>query len=347
METSQGEARAQPFQFTGKGTEYFRIWIVNLALTILTLGIYSAWAKVRRLQYFYRNTSLAGASFDYHGRPLAILKGRVIAVGLLLLYNVAGTFNVALGFAMLAVLLANVPWLVQRSIAFKLANTSYRGLRFRFAGAMGGAYKAFLLWPFLGYVTLLLLMPKAHLEIKRYQHNNSRYGASSFRFDAGAGPFYLLYLKAFGMLLLLFGAFGLLLWGLATGPAEGVKDTQIAWFAIGMLAFYLLLFLVIGPWFAARMQNLVWNSTSLEAHAFSSDVRARDLFAIYFTNFIAIVLTLGLYKPFADIRLARYRLQNMALLAQGDLDAFVAAQQEAVSATGEEAADVFDVDISF
>src|SRR5688572_25368406 len=54
----------QHAQFTGTGREYFQIWIVNLLLTIVTLGIYSAWAKVRRLQYFYRHTRLAGAGFD-------------------------------------------------------------------------------------------------------------------------------------------------------------------------------------------------------------------------------------------------------------------------------------------
>ena len=48
--------RAEQLHFTGSGTEYFGIWIVNLLLTIVTLGIYSAWAKVRRLQYFYRHT---------------------------------------------------------------------------------------------------------------------------------------------------------------------------------------------------------------------------------------------------------------------------------------------------
>lgn len=41
-----------PFRFTGTGSEYFRIWIVNWLLTLLTLGIYSAWAKVRRIQFF-------------------------------------------------------------------------------------------------------------------------------------------------------------------------------------------------------------------------------------------------------------------------------------------------------
>ena len=67
--------------FTGSGAGYFGIWIVNLLLTIVTLGIYSAWAKVRRLQYFYRHTELAGSSFDFHGSPARILIGRVIALG--------------------------------------------------------------------------------------------------------------------------------------------------------------------------------------------------------------------------------------------------------------------------
>ena len=85
-----GPPREEAFSFTGSGSEYFRIWIVNLILSVVTLGIYSAWAKVRRLEYLYRNTRVAGASFDYHGRPLAILKGRIIAVLLFGGYTAAG-----------------------------------------------------------------------------------------------------------------------------------------------------------------------------------------------------------------------------------------------------------------
>ncbi|HAG47009.1 MAG TPA: DUF898 domain-containing protein, partial [Gammaproteobacteria bacterium] len=70
-----------PVEFTGSGGEYFRIWIVNLVLTILTLGIYSAWAKVRTKRYFYRNTIIGGSPFEYHARPIQILKGRAIVVG--------------------------------------------------------------------------------------------------------------------------------------------------------------------------------------------------------------------------------------------------------------------------
>ena len=75
-------AQSYRFEFDAHGGEYFRIWIVNLLLTIVTLGIYSAWAKVRKLQYLYGHTRLAGSAFGYHGEPLKILRGRLIAAAL-------------------------------------------------------------------------------------------------------------------------------------------------------------------------------------------------------------------------------------------------------------------------
>jgi len=58
--------RTYPFEFHGKTGEYFKIWIVNLFLTIVTLYVYSAWAKVRTKRYFYGNTTVDGSSFEYH-----------------------------------------------------------------------------------------------------------------------------------------------------------------------------------------------------------------------------------------------------------------------------------------
>lgn len=352
---SSGMAQAVAFKFSGRGGEYFRIWIVNLALTILTLGIYSAWAKVRRLQYFYRNTSLAGSSFDYHGAPLAILKGRIIAVVLLVFYNVAGGLDPFLGLGAFALLMLFVPWLIQRSLRFKLHNSSYRGLRLGFDGTAGGAYRVFLFWPLLAYVTLGLLMPLAHQRIKAYQHGSSRYGAERFRFFAAEGGFFSIYFKLLGLVVLLGIGMavlvGTVMGGMSVLDMQGAdQDRQAVIFGMAMLVifgFYLAAFMVLGPWFSARIQNLVWNGTALGAHSFFSDVRARDLFVIYLTNFIGIVLTLGLYKPFADLRLAGYRLQHMALSLKGSLDEIVAGQRHDVNAAGEEAADLFDFDISF
>jgi hypothetical protein len=72
--TLQTQPEIYRFEFRGKAGEYFRIWIVNVVLSILTLGIFSAWAKVRARRYFYGNTYLNGSSFDYHADPVKNFK---------------------------------------------------------------------------------------------------------------------------------------------------------------------------------------------------------------------------------------------------------------------------------
>jgi uncharacterized membrane protein YjgN (DUF898 family) len=333
--------------FSGSGSEYFRIWITNTFLSIITLGIYSAWAKVRRTRYFYGCTSLAGASFEYHGRPVAILKGRILALVLMVAYQVASGSTRALAAVLFVAVLAGMPWLIWKSLQFRLYNSSYRGLRFGFAGNAAGAYIAYLLWPALASFTGLLLAPFAHQRIKQYQHTGSRYGATRFDFNAGVGSFYLTYLKAFLVLLagvavlsLLFGS-GLAAIARRGSMAPGAYGGVLAF----LLALYAWIFLVI-PLFSALMQNLVWNHTSIGPHRFECRVSVSRVLFIAVTNLLGIVCTLGLYTPYAKIRMMKYRIEAVALLAAGSLEDFVADAQAQAGATGEGMADLLDIDLA-
>ena len=354
MDDNASQATPQPqmlpFEFSGKGSEYFSIWIVNVALTIVTFGIYSAWAKVRKLQYLYRNTSLAGSSFDYHGNPLGILKGRMIALGALVAVQAGLQFAPGLGFVLILALAAVMPWMIKRSLQFKLYNSSYRGLRFGFTGATSGAYRVFLGLTLAAGLTLGLLWPYAHQQIKQYQHSNSRFGQTSFGFTAPAGAFYQTYFIA-GLLGIVF----LVLLGILaastivsifTGGGANYSPVTIILITLLMLGFLGLYQALIGPFIQARLQNVIWNNTNLGPHQFLSTVSARKMIFITFTNLLLIVLTLGLYKPFATIRLLRYQLASMSFVPQGSLDNFVANQLQQQSATGEETAEMFDIDIS-
>ncbi|HVT34803.1 MAG TPA: YjgN family protein [Nevskiaceae bacterium] len=339
----------QRLRFTGDGGEYFQIWIVNLLLTVLTLGIYSAWAKVRRLRYFYRNTELAGARFEYHGDPIAILKGRMIALGLLLAYQFAPRVSMRL-FALVLLLLAVVmPWLLRQSFRFRMHNSSWRGLRFSFHGSVAEAYTSFLVLPIFSLITLYLGAPLMHQRIKQYQHGNARYGSERFGFHATAGNFYGAYWIIMLLFLLLIIAGGVVS-GMAIAAASaghGGKPNASAVLG-GMLWMFGVIvagFLAIGPLWLARIQNLVWNNTTLGAHRFESKVHAGRLIWITLTNFIGIVVTLGLFRPWADVRVARYLLESVALLPASSLDEFVAGQEQAMGAVGQEAADLFDIDI--
>lgn len=346
MNTQQQQEHA--LKFTGDGWEYFNIWIINLLLTIATFGFYSAWAKVRRLQYFYRNTRLADASFDYHGTPLAILKGRLIAGGLFLFYYMDGNL-------MLMILIAAaMPWLFVRSLRFKLHNTSYRGLRFAFAGNGNEAYKVFLLFPFLTFFSLILLAPFTHQRLKQYQHRNSRFGATSFNFEASASKFYVIYLNALGSMIIvgivggiLFGILSPILFtaGKALLPELSPPALQFAGMALVSTLPYTI-FLFAAAYLAANLYNLVWSSTTLGGHTFISRMKVRGYFWIKFTNLLGILVTLGLFIPFAAVRMMRYKLENMRMLASANLSDFVAGPEQLASATGQEITEMFDMDIS-
>lgn len=338
--------QALRMRFTGSGSEYFRIWIVNLLLTIVTLGIYSAWAKVRTLQYFYRNTQLAGASFDYHGSPIAILKGRAIIFVLAFAFQILGHSSPTLSMVFLALLAAAFPWLLVRSLRFRMANSSYRGLRFAFTGKDAEGYMVFLVWPILSVLSAYLLAPLAHQRFKRYQHRNTRFGTTSFDFSGTPGNFYGVYLRTFGLALLAFVAAGIVIavLGVSIGKTQGAAGRAIV-IALTVVAMYAAM-LFLAPYYMSRLQNVVWNHTTLGAHRFQSQVGAGKLFWIYVSNAVMIVVTLGLFTPFARVRTLRYKLDSVTLLAAGSLDTFVAGEATKVGALGDAAVDWYDIDIA-
>ena len=193
----------------------------------------------------------------------------------------------------------------------------------------------------LGYALLFLLWPYLHFRFKKYQHANSALGNTRSAFAGKVARFYLYYAIALAVLtvaaVLVFGTMGLLARGRGTG----------SFFAIGagVLLFYVVL-IALGPYVAARVQNHVWNSTRIGPVGFESAVRARKMIWILLTNLVLIVLTLGLFTPFAAVRATRYRVESVTVLSDDDLTNFVGASAAEVAAVGEGAADLFDVDFA-
>lgn len=181
-------------EFTGKATEYFGIWIVNLLLTVLTLGIYSAWAKVRRKKYFYNNTLIESVGFDYHAKPISILKGRVIAFIFFIGYAFGGQMHPLLPLLFVGLFFLALPWLVVRSSLFNARNTSHRGLRFDFVGKVGEAVRVFILLPIASAFSLWLAVPYAAHQKNKFLMGKHKFGLSQFGMKATVGSFYKVYL---------------------------------------------------------------------------------------------------------------------------------------------------------
>jgi uncharacterized membrane protein YjgN (DUF898 family) len=75
---------------------------------------------------------------------------------------------------------------------------------------------------------------------------------------------------------------------------------------------------------------------------------ARRMAWIYFSNALAIVASVGLAIPWASVRTARYRADNMMAIAEEDLAGLLAGQRTSdLAATGSEAADILDLGFGF
>lgn len=341
------EPREINFVFHGTAKEYFGIWIVNTLLKIVTLGIYTPWAKVRKRSYFYGCTQLDGMNFDYLANPIALLKGWLLGAVLFLLYSLGANFSPILSMVIGALVFILMPWVIVRSRLFNNRNSAHRNIRFNFYPDYKGAYFAYLLLPLLTPLTLGLLTPYMLFRQKQFLVGNNSFGKTPFKFFATSKDYYLLCLRGLGLVVLLviggFAMFGSLL-----PMLQGLGSNAGA--AVPLLAFvipfvFISGYLLVVLYYYVRLTNLTWNSTRLGKHRFTSNLKVLEICWIFFSSGLAIIISFGLLTPWATIRLTRYRLQNMSVIAHGDLEEFETANRADVSAAAEEIGDIFGMDI--
>lgn len=338
------------FHFSGAAREYFGIWIVNTVLKILTFGVYSAWAKVRKRRWFYGNTRLDGQIFEYLADPKALFKGWLIGVGALMLYSAAGKIDPLLTAPAGIALFLAIPWVIVRSRIFNNRNSSHRNIRFGFRANYREAYTVYAWLPLLSLLSLGLLYPYTVYRQRKFHVEQSSFGSATLRFDAMARDYYRVYAGASLWFVLILAIIGVAATLLLQG-APALKNHRDLYMLLGpmLVLLYigmLMLSVVFTVYLKVRLANLTWNSTCLGSGRFASSLRIRDLLWLYVSNLVAIALTLGLMIPWAAVRLARYRCAHLSFIHEGPLDSFLAeAQGKAVGAAGEELAELFDVGV--
>lgn len=364
-------------RFTGSGSEYFRIWIVNLLLTLVTLTLYWPFARARRIAYFQGNTWVGGDPLGFHADPWRMFRGYLVVLLLGLVYWGVSKFVPQLAWLPFVLLMAVWPLLWRASLQFRLHNTSWRGVRLAFEGDAKGAYLALLPLFVPGLVLVLaapglasgqqpdattarwigavvlgtvlvgaLCFPWLMARLKRYQHSGFAFAGERTRLDAGVRRFYGLYLRT-GLLALLVVAVAVALVVAGMVALRGALGGGAVWLAmLPMVIAYVLIPLVVMPYAVARSQNLVWSATRSPRVRLHSALRFRDLLKLNARNWLLIVLTLGLYWPFAKVHTARLRLQACAVEVQGDVGAWVAqAAARGSGLLGDAAGDFFGLDV--
>lgn len=336
---------SSPFVFTGRAGTYFRIWAISLCLSILTVGVYSAWGKVRKRRYLYAHTLLDGTGFDYRASPLAILRGRAAAVALFGGFALGGHFLPLLRLVLSLVLIVLLPWIIVASARFNARNSAWRNITFGFDGTIREASKVLFGFGTLAILTLGLGYPYYRMRRARFVIQHHRFGSTPFKTDLAAGGFIVTYLLA-GIA----GIAGVVLLGLGAGvTAAATKAFGLAASPFVIVAFMVLTYTLYIALFAcirASVGNLTFNAIIVGPLRGRSALRKRDMAWLYVSNVVVVLATLGLATPWVTVRMARYHAGRRRLVGESTPDSLTGAVGATAGATGSEVSDLFDIDVS-
>jgi uncharacterized membrane protein YjgN (DUF898 family) len=326
-------------EFTGSSRAFFNIWIVNLLLTLLTLSLYWPYARARRLRFFHNHTLIDGHPLGFHGLPSSMFISHLVLLATSAIYFATEYFLPAFDWVGTVIFLVLWPALWRASLKFRMLNTSWRGSRFSFAGDLKGAYQTVIpiffpvlliavlphLTPFIkdfplsearliGGITILslLMLPLLLAQLKRYQHGGYVFLSERTQLSTTTPQFYgLLVIQ-----LTLF--FGLMVLVICLGFADQLLPNKYHLNSTNrsLLTASLAYFLVVTVNYSstvARFQNILWSGTASDRIRFSSNLGGFAYIGLSLKNWVLIVMTLGLFWPFAIISANRMRLSAMQI----------------------------------
>lgn len=368
MSANKKEMRkAFPFSFYGKSSEYFSIWIVNLFLNTITLGIYFPWSLVKEWRYFYENTELAGSRFELYAKPTEILTFVLMVFGCVFLMMLPFV-NIIVMFA----LFSAMPLIIIKIIGYIFSSTGFRGTRFGYCCKPGEAYVVCLAWPFL---TLIVAMVPLGAIITSILHHGDTTGLNFVLLSVFFVPFFVvrwaiqnyLYMKMIINNLLIgrarfagnfkksafikyhFYAFILsipfyLLAAKIMLTSEGQMESvvqaakagssplpfQFIFHAYGGLLVVLLGNYICSLFLRVSLTNYVCRNAVLEGDIYiTSTMSYSGYFKLALLNLVMVVCSFGFCIPHAQIRTAKYLAQCIAI--EGDIDRILPMLSEPVA----------------
>ena len=307
-------------KFYGDGGKLFGIYIVNLLLTMVTLGFYYPWAKATKLQYMYQETEFAGSRFAFLGTGKEMFKGFIKAViifmvlyALILIpafmhkpeYIIVGAILFYIGFIVL------IPIAIHGSMRYRMSRTTWRGIHFGYRGNRNELVKEFIKGVLLTAVTIGLYGSWFTVKLRKYVIGNIRLGNLKFSYNADGLEYFVLNLKGLVLTIVTFGVY-------------------YFWYMKDVFNFY--------------VENIKIEQDEKTVE-FTSEASGSEFFKIIFVNIILVVITLGLATPWTIIRTMRYVASCINVDSNLDVDNIQQTEEDYKNATGDDVADLLDINL--
>lgn len=345
-----GEVQQWPVRFDATGQGYVRIWLSNALLLILTLGLAWPWTHRRSQRYFLRHTEVAGHRMDFYlpNRLLMPRLGMTAALWLGLVGASVGSFWTGMAALSLGTLVW--PLLVYLQINHQVSSVTWAGRALWFDGPWTTLYKVswLPLSLFLGaawalavasrpgapghvsqvavalLVLWLLYLPSAAWSFYRYRQHHIRLGPLRLRWLAKRTEMW----SALGR-----SAGWASLWALlAAGALTLVMALWLLWqptvpraLVIGAVGAALAVVAVMWvPAMDVIMLQTVWSRSGNRHLRFRTRLSRSAYTRLFARNTLRLVLTLGLYWPWAAVSTRRMRWQAVTVCSRVDADVLMA-----------------------
>jgi uncharacterized membrane protein YjgN (DUF898 family) len=308
------EHRSYSLAFYGNGGDYFRIQVINTILTILTLGLYYPWAKARKLKYLYSKSTFEETPFVFSGTGKEMFRGFIIAIliltvlycGLLyLVFNEYESLGILLFYGGILVL---IPFSLHGSYRYRMAKTSWKGIRFGYSGNRNELIGIFFKGLLLTILTLGIYSSWFTMNLRRYLLSNIKAGNAKFVYNAAGGDYFWMNLKGYFLTIITLGVY-------------------MFWWQKDIFNFF--------------VNNLQIHQED-DAVFFNSKATGPGFAKLMIVNLLIFIFTLGLGYAWIVTRSLNFIMNNIEAEGYYSFDSLKQSQGDYSDATGDDMADILD-----
>ena len=315
-----GSNRKLSFQFTGEGSGMFKVILLNILFTILTLGIYYPWAKANFRRYKFSHIALDGIPMQYHGTGKEMLKGFLLLVAIFIgiqTLSVLVETSIAYSAVFRILLLVSIgliylaiPFVIHSSNRYHFSRLSWRNIRFGYDGNLKEftklCYKGF----FLTVCTLGIYSAWFHVDVLRYLYGHRKYGNLTFNFEGKGNDYFVINLKGYLLSLVTLGIY-------------------IPFWMKELITYHI--------------ENLeLLDEKGERVMDFEPQIPTGAYIRLLLSNYFLLCITLGIATPWIIVRTHRFYISCIKVSSQVDFNTIVQTQEIYKDGTAESLADGLD-----
>ncbi len=337
---NQKNSKIHEITYDSRTEQVYKIWLLNLFMNIITLGIYNFWGKTRLRKYVAGSFSLHGDRFEYTGTGkelfFGFLKAIPVLIGIYAPFMIATLIapDAAWPIMFLLPFFYVIPVALYSALRYRLSRLQWRGIRYRLEGSSLKYANLFLWRGFLNIISLGILLP--YSDIKKYQHKvkNAYYGDIPFSFSGNGKNLMSIHLATYaiatGLLFIVLLGMQLIAASIPIAEilmaAQGMPGTNTLQSFSGKPVFITAIAFIFLPFLLFPLVRLMYKTALIHEmvnnlHAadigFNITVTTLALFKLKLGNFIIFIGTFGIGLPYIIQRNLRFFAEHIQI--KGDL----------------------------